>query len=708
MAISAGSIPCPPYIQNEEQHRKAITQWMMRVSPFVTATDPGTLVTQASLSAVNAAGTVGFSAVGTIVSTTVQSAIAEVSVVGTNLSATSGASLVGWAQSATAGIRRTVEDKLQDIFNIRDFGAVGDGVTDCTNAISAAAAAMGAAGGTLYIPNSGTYLVDTSFTLPKNITLQGPHWHLGSPGSNVTSDYATVGGQLRINSAAMITLGSNSGMVGVLALRKGMTFPTTGDSLFSGTAIAVGGEDTFLMNCMVMGFNTAFYLNTFNRPKVMNNNFDNFNCVSIANCQDIARVENNHCWPFSSISYYNANPTSATAAQRGGVAFLFQNVGDANKCLNNFSYGWLRGTQLLNVNYMQLIGCCHDGTIPPLASSGGIHIGSACADVQVIACQTVGNASGVIVDLSSGPYNNINITEHNAAYCGIGVNWLRGNGNLKGATIRDCTVGMVVASTTPNLLVQNCTFYGITKRPISISASISTLTLSNNSFGDWAVGSAPVNQSNHILPTMSMSATLSISHNLQSFNIVGPTSLTLSTVLSGWAGRNITLLFNATNTCVTHNSGFVNNGIFLSGAANYSAGVGSSLHIMFNGQQWIETSRQGPAGTNGINATLSTTASSLISFSLSATLTIANSEIRTFNLVGPTGVSVTTVLSGYPGREVTFLCNAAMTPFVHNVGGVTANGIYLANAANFSAGIGSSLTIHFNGSQWIETGRSQN
>lgn len=37
MPTSAGSQLCPPYIQNEEQHRKAITEWMNRVSPVIAA-----------------------------------------------------------------------------------------------------------------------------------------------------------------------------------------------------------------------------------------------------------------------------------------------------------------------------------------------------------------------------------------------------------------------------------------------------------------------------------------------------------------------------------------------------------------------------------------------------------------------------------------------------------------------------------------------
>ena len=78
-----------------------------------------------------------------------------------DLSDSTGSNLVGTTTGGTGSVTRTVKSKLNDIASVKDFGAVGDGVTDDTEAIQAA---INSGSASLYIPH-GTYLF-SSLTMP--------------------------------------------------------------------------------------------------------------------------------------------------------------------------------------------------------------------------------------------------------------------------------------------------------------------------------------------------------------------------------------------------------------------------------------------------------------------------------------------------------------------------------------------------------------
>lgn len=79
----------------------------------------------------------------------------------TDLAASGGAAKVGFLQSGAGAVLRTIQSKDRDVLSVRDFGAVGDGVTNDAAAIQLAFTA--AAGRTVYFP-AGTYLCGAQIT----------------------------------------------------------------------------------------------------------------------------------------------------------------------------------------------------------------------------------------------------------------------------------------------------------------------------------------------------------------------------------------------------------------------------------------------------------------------------------------------------------------------------------------------------------------
>lgn len=89
------------------------------------------------------------------------------------LAAPGGAGLVGFLQYGEGAVQRTVQSRLLDSINVKDFGALGDGVTDDSIAIQKALTRAGVLGFGVYFP-SGTYVINTTCVLPtQSITVHG-------------------------------------------------------------------------------------------------------------------------------------------------------------------------------------------------------------------------------------------------------------------------------------------------------------------------------------------------------------------------------------------------------------------------------------------------------------------------------------------------------------------------------------------------------
>ena len=75
------------------------------------------------------------------------------------------------AEAANALAAKAVMN-LDHVFDVRDYGAIGDGVTDDTTAVQAAITAAAVNGGIVFFP-TGTYLIDDELEVAGNVGLKG-------------------------------------------------------------------------------------------------------------------------------------------------------------------------------------------------------------------------------------------------------------------------------------------------------------------------------------------------------------------------------------------------------------------------------------------------------------------------------------------------------------------------------------------------------
>ena len=95
------------------------------------------------------------------------------------------------------------DDRTRGFFNIRDFGAVGDGTSDDTVAFKSAMAVMASNnGGTLTVPD-GEYIVTSPVALPSGIIIQG---------TNGLHSLASTSDLVRKNPARITLKGSNTSL----------------------------------------------------------------------------------------------------------------------------------------------------------------------------------------------------------------------------------------------------------------------------------------------------------------------------------------------------------------------------------------------------------------------------------------------------------------------------------------------------------------
>lgn len=165
-----------------------------------------------------------------------------------DLAAPSGSSLVGFLQSGTGAVARTVQSKLRDMVNVKDFGAVGDGVADDTAAIQAAIDAVNI-GGTVYL-FGGVFKTTQELLITKTISIVGEDCRLGNI-VNPTLSKSCIYASSTTDGAAINVKGC------VATLRNFNVYNNGGAVIVDGVRASLVNNSLKIYDMLIEGFHTA-------------------------------------------------------------------------------------------------------------------------------------------------------------------------------------------------------------------------------------------------------------------------------------------------------------------------------------------------------------------------------------------------------------------------------------------------------------------
>lgn len=523
--------------------------------------------------------------------TTVNAAIA---LVYTNLANTSdiakGDALVGFKQSnasvvLTNATSRTVHQKLQEFVSVKDFGAVGDGSTDDTTAISNAISAAIQYNVAIYIP-SGTYKLTAKITKSSatKISIIGDgsqlsvlEWAAGATGGGgIDLTYTDVLFPCDVQSLSFVTnddaLGTGLKITGPEAASVTVLGPNVRDLRFTGKDVA--------SNCWLdnLHFYTCWYITLGQisiKGKDGTTTFTSNSGIKLTSCQVI------YASKFTIIHVDVGILEVATGVASHGEGFSFAEF--------------------------EIVGCTKGISLFADGIAPGTNIGSGHINANAVGIEIANQYQTCIHDMliyrtqfSVTPYTGIVL--YNANSCIVHDN------NIHGLLVgTGDMVGISMTGTTENQYLEvhdNIfrNFAGTSKVGIAISTGTGLSNIHDN-LGDSSLTAlfvidAAADKTNRFhnnfpveIQTLEVnSATPSVGNDINGqWNATNTSSTTITNFLNGYTSQIIYVYATNSNTTIQSNAN-----IILSGTVNFAMGSGAVLMLRRDSTVWREISRNVP------------------------------------------------------------------------------------------------------------------
>ena len=436
---------------------------------------------------------------------------------------------------------RTLANRFADVVNVKDFGAIGDGVTDDTAAIQAAVNAAPLIGGTVFFPN-GTYKF-SGVTITKGISLIGEGYQ----------DSATH----FINPSATAPFFSFSNATGIKVsnFKASSSVTRTGGAFLSFNTTSRVKISDFYMSGYYTGIIVDFSDN------IVIDSFSMFNGIHTAiQVGKNARVEN--C--AINNGYIKNETTAATYGVFAGYVDVFS-IGSGLIIINHGTCFQIAPTAGQTASLIDCYGSVFDtatnGVV--ILPNGGSVIR---ADFVGVWCGVHSNA-GMTINSTLGQITSIRVAGGDFTVCGFGINCeglnsleviisgaqISGNGvgvrlqSCGGVSIDSCNIGGggqesintlgFITTTNSNGALQNNTFGTNTTNVSGLSSAPNVLAYGNIGIDNQKPYTPTVSSVSGSLTTVSATGNYQISPNSISFTAV----ITVTTNGTGAGGIAVTL-----------------------------------------------------------------------------------------------------------------------------------------------------------------------
>lgn len=285
---------------------------------------------------------------------------------------------VVWSTIVTVFVSVTVaQDGPPVRWNVRDFGAVGDGETDDTAAFQAAMDAANEAGGGIAFAPTGDYLIETHLTVPDFVTLEGV-WTVPTAWSqHHGTTLLAVEGEGTEADPPFIMLGTNGTLKGITVFYPNQDDPEN-IRPYPWCVAGSGRDNPSIIDCLLVNPYNAVDFGTRNSGRHYIRNLYGQPLrrgVFVDKCYDVGRIENVHFWPFWG-QWGNAALREHLTTK--AEAFIFGRT-DWQYVLNTFVFGYSIGYRFIATES----GHCNGNFLGIGSDASGVA-------VQVDSCSPIG------------------------------------------------------------------------------------------------------------------------------------------------------------------------------------------------------------------------------------------------------------------------------------------------------------------------------